>query len=133
VIVLALLSPSLVAALFASTGCTRWQRIEAADIEGSGGDLVGQKLLVHMSDGTTVDILVSDVDPPWLIGNDYKNGFFPAVRVDLSEVERIEIEHPEAELGNTVLVVVSILAVTTVIVLFIFASAGTDETSLFHL
>lgn len=127
-----LVALALVASLISSTGCTRWERIDVASLQSSDEDLAGKKVRVE-TDRETVDVLVSEVDYPWLIGTDYKNGFAPEVRMDLNTVTRLDIEHPEAELGNWLLVAGGVVLVAGIVVAIVAASSGNDSWSLFNL
>jgi hypothetical protein len=123
---------TLLPSLVAGTGCTRWEQIPVADVESAQSDLVGQKVRVY-TDTETVDMVVSEVSSPWLIGNDYTDGFFPEVRVDVADISRVETEHPEAQLGNFLLVAGGVLVLAGIVVAVALAAGGNDEWNLINL
>lgn len=121
------LATTLAYAVTVLPGCTRWEQIPAADIESTEQehDLVGMKVRVYTAD-ETIDMIVSKVQYPWLIGNDYTNGYYPAVRVNLDEVTRIETERPEAEIANFMLAGAGVLLAGLVVAVSIAMGLSSD-------
>jgi hypothetical protein len=108
-------------------GGGRWEQIPASDIESTEPEheLVGKKVRVYTAD-ETIDMIVSKVEYPWLIGNDYTNGYYPVVRVNLEEVTRIETEHPETELADFALAGAGVLLAGLVVAVSIAMGLSSD-------
>ena len=91
---------SLIAFTSASCGGhSGWVAADPTDIEQSPVDWVGQKLRIHTKE-KVYDVYVTEVDPPFVIGYDYVNGFHPSAKVDLRDVVRVERYSDAATVRN---------------------------------
>ncbi len=119
--------PALVVlVVFTSAACggghSGYVAADATDIEQSPEDWTGQKLRIHTKDAV-YDVYVTGVDPPFVIGYDYVNGFHPSVKVDIHDIVYVERYSNAATLSNAADAAGSVffIAVITIAIVFFIA------------